>query len=401
MLRMLSKLPQEGPSFKDIPIEPTTKPHDPLQYVPAKRNYESEFYAKFDTIPLLDHNRRAAKDLGPNKFWERKRRHADMIDNESFVAHSDTNYSRLDYKPTPLGRNHQDNYDDDDDNRTWRTQDMLSEDDDNVVVLDPQKIVELRRTIDEQFIKESLLRSSQRQMESQSQKNSQIPELEPQLPEKKQLPVELQLPEITTQEPVNNDIKSPLITDTQPTDDMPDLSPQPSVHSTMDLREIREEINNLPGADDWGDDYGLDLSDNERDQVEAESDTNIEPEIKANLFELIPSTRPRELFANKLGFNTKLIGSKARLQEISNLFFDQLIKDIKAEKSRTPINMDRVTDQDIIQVMKRQQILDDRTTVEQLAHKNLPRELTELLCTSALEQNVLYPRKRRVIIKRE
>ncbi|GAA5798058.1 hypothetical protein HPULCUR_003457 [Helicostylum pulchrum] len=44
----------------------------------------------------------------------------------------------------------------------------------------------------------------------------------------------------------------------------------------------------------------------------------------------------------------------------------------------------------------RQQVLDAKTTVEQLAHKHLPRELTEAICTSALEQNILNPRKRRL-----
>lgn len=257
-------MPQEGPSFKDVQIEETTlKPHDPLQYIPAKRNYESEFYSKFNTIPLLDHNQRAAKDLGPEKFWERKRRHADMIDNESFVAHSSTNYSRLDYKPTPPSRTH---LDDDDDNRTWRTQDMLSEDGDNAVVLDAQRIQELRRTLDEQFVRESLLRS-QRQMESQSRESSQIPaELE--------LPKSSQETMTMAQEPVNEDINLPIITDTQPKDEMRTLSPQPSVHGTMDLVTIREEINNLPKVpgfniddQDWGDDFGQDWPDNEPNQI--------------------------------------------------------------------------------------------------------------------------------------
>ncbi|GAA5798059.1 hypothetical protein HPULCUR_003458 [Helicostylum pulchrum] len=263
MLRML--MPQEGPSFKDIPIEETNESHDPLQYIPAKRNYESEFYSKFNTIPLRDHNQRAAQDLGPNKFWERKRRHAEMIDNESFVARSSTNYSRLDYKPTPLSRRiHLD--DDDDDNRTWRTQDMLSEDGDNAVVLDPQRILELRRTIDEQFIKESLLRSGQRQLESQSQQSGQLPEESSQ-----------ETGATTTQEPVHDDINLPTITDTQPTDEIRTFSPQPSVHGTMDLGTIHEEINNLPEEpglnlddQDWGDDFGQDWSDNELNQIAEE-----------------------------------------------------------------------------------------------------------------------------------
>lgn len=37
----------------------------------------------------------------------------------------------------------------------------------------------------------------------------------------------------------------------------------------------------------------------------------------------------------------------------SNLFFKQLIKDIKVQKRRTPETMNCVTNEDIIQVMKR------------------------------------------------
>lgn len=200
-----------------------------------------------------------------------------MLDTESFIAGTNTNYSRLTYKPT--GPNIDD---DNDDAKSWRTHDMLSEDEELNVELDPLEIVELRQTIDEQFNSESRFGSKQptvsQEQPTSSQQHNQLPEII------QQSQVDTQ-PSMVNQSqlPFKNEIKPLIKIDTQNTDDnIPDRqidnTPSPN-NDAMDLHEIEEEINDLSNTEkdirnenmmddninDWGDDYGQDWSDQEID----------------------------------------------------------------------------------------------------------------------------------------
>lgn len=89
------------------------------------------------------------------------------------------------------------------------------------------------------------------------------------------------------------------------------------------------------------------------------------------------------------------------------MYFDQLVRDIKAYKEHRSDDT-TITNEDVLLLMKRyknrnrmtsleltvrkrQRLLNDKTTIESLAHKYLSREYSDLLCTSALKDNERYP----------
>jgi hypothetical protein len=139
----------------------------PLESFVPSSNYDSyaELQKKFSQLPILSSKDAAiTKNLKLN-IIQHKTRHADSIEDDMSISyHSNTNYSRLDYKPPQPAA-----IDDDDDARSYATQDMLLDDDDASIVLDTQRISDLRRTLDEQLDREGLLIHSSQQRIPNSQ----------------------------------------------------------------------------------------------------------------------------------------------------------------------------------------------------------------------------------------
>ncbi|KAF7721932.1 hypothetical protein EC973_003920 [Apophysomyces ossiformis] len=79
----------------------------------------------------------------------------------------------------------------------------------------------------------------------------------------------------------------------------------------------------------------------------------------------------------------------SELWDASELFFDQLANDLQVQADYE--QEDVITVDGVKKLMEKQNILDNKTTLEGLAHRILPRELWDMMCTSALADNVLYP----------
>ncbi|KAG0168832.1 hypothetical protein DFQ28_004202 [Apophysomyces sp. BC1034] len=73
----------------------------------------------------------------------------------------------------------------------------------------------------------------------------------------------------------------------------------------------------------------------------------------------------------------------------SELFFDQMVNDLQKQADHE--EQGQITAEHVKKLMERQNILNSKMTFEALAHQHLPRELWDVMCTSALADNVLYP----------
>ncbi|KAG2227794.1 hypothetical protein INT45_002032 [Circinella minor] len=83
------------------------------------------------------------------------------------------------------------------------------------------------------------------------------------------------------------------------------------------------------------------------------------------------------------------VGNK--LQELSEIFFDQMADDLVAYAKHS--NEETITREDMELLLKRQGIVDNKTTtVESLAHKYLSREQWDKVIVSARAYNTLYPK---------
>ncbi|KAI8377596.1 uncharacterized protein BYT42DRAFT_546264 [Radiomyces spectabilis] len=80
---------------------------------------------------------------------------------------------------------------------------------------------------------------------------------------------------------------------------------------------------------------------------------------------------------------------KAKLSEVTELFFEQLADDLNTYSNHA--GRDEILFEDMILLMQRQKFITDKVSLESLAHENLPRELWDKLCVSAVANNNLYP----------
>lgn len=74
---------------------------------------------------------------------------------------------------------------------------------------------------------------------------------------------------------------------------------------------------------------------------------------------------------------------------IADVFCDQLADDLLAYKENDEEKSDEITMDDMMLLMKRQRLLNDKTTLQSLIYKHLPREYWDDLIVSALADNVL------------
>ncbi|KAI9351710.1 hypothetical protein BD770DRAFT_412892 [Pilaira anomala] len=392
LLSMLSRLTPEEPKFNDIVTEETKpKPYQPFGFQPIHENYAAEFNKKYKSIPFIDFRKDEEKDSNLRKFWERKRRHKEIDDNASFTANSDTNYSRLDY--IPVGTNMDIDDDDDDEVKSFRTQDMLNEEEYNNVVLDNEKMMELKKKIDEEFVRESLFSNNQA-LQNQVPQSQKLESKE--LPSQPFLDQAIKDEAIKTQ-PLQDEYQLPVLKSQGL--EMTIYSPQALDDNEMDTRAMKEKMDNFNEGVDWGDD-GQGFSDNES-QVEVEGDTSANQfsselqlageEINVELARHLGYLGPSKLFKNKMAVDVKVTVADKTIRQASDKFFSQLIRQMKAYKNKSTTDQSSFTDHDMISFMKRQRIISEKTTVEQLACKYLSRELYDEICVSAQDQNILYP----------
>lgn len=78
--------------------------------------------------------------------------------------------------------------------------------------------------------------------------------------------------------------------------------------------------------------------------------------------------------------------------EITDLFFEQMVDDLKNYKANQPSYLQNVISrEDVLLLMKRQKVVTEKQSIEALAYKYLPKEYSDLICESALAFNQLYP----------
>ncbi|KAL1916401.1 uncharacterized protein VTP21DRAFT_5592 [Calcarisporiella thermophila] len=72
--------------------------------------------------------------------------------------------------------------------------------------------------------------------------------------------------------------------------------------------------------------------------------------------------------------------------EGSHLYFEQLSEDLSVYSQHA--GRKTIEDDDVLMLMRRQRVLSSKATLESLAHKFLPRELSEEVCVAATAENV-------------
>ncbi|KAI8993583.1 hypothetical protein BDB01DRAFT_334017 [Pilobolus umbonatus] len=99
----------------------------------------------------------------------------------------------------------------------------------------------------------------------------------------------------------------------------------------------------------------------------------------------------RKAFSAKLDFKKSLSCHPDEFGKIASLFYDQLTDDLMTYKKHSDEHQDEITEEDILLLMQRQRLIHSKSSLESLAHECLPREYWDLLCVSALAENILYP----------
>ncbi|KAI8644432.1 hypothetical protein BD408DRAFT_413429 [Parasitella parasitica] len=132
-----------------------------------------------------------------------------------------------------------------------------------------------------------------------------------------------------------------------------------------------------------------------REKVVVQGDSFISKILDAPLQhsrDIIGNAQVKSIFDRYLGLDKKDFTAARYFQEISDLFFEQMVDDLKSYKANQPPYLrDEITEDDIILLMKRQKIITDKQSIEATIHKYLPKEYADLACQSALANNHLYP----------
>ncbi|KAG1130082.1 hypothetical protein G6F42_004490 [Rhizopus arrhizus] len=97
----------------------------------------------------------------------------------------------------------------------------------------------------------------------------------------------------------------------------------------------------------------------------------------------------KQLFTNKIAMNKRVPCNVSTFAMIADVFCDQLADDLLAYKENDEEKSDEITVDDMMLLMKRQRLLNDKTTLQSLIYKYLPREYWDDLIVSALADNVL------------
>ncbi|KAI7904608.1 uncharacterized protein BX663DRAFT_502948 [Cokeromyces recurvatus] len=108
--------------------------------------------------------------------------------------------------------------------------------------------------------------------------------------------------------------------------------------------------------------------------------------------DILTNTKVKQLFDSRLNHEKNTRVGAHHFQKITTLFFNQLVDDLLSYKNNQAAeDQDEISDKDMILLMQRQRLISDKSSLEALAHKFLPREYSDLVCQSALAYNQLYP----------
>ncbi|KAI8575971.1 hypothetical protein K450DRAFT_259234 [Umbelopsis ramanniana AG] len=104
----------------------------------------------------------------------------------------------------------------------------------------------------------------------------------------------------------------------------------------------------------------------------------------------LPKALIKDLFSS---FSRTKVSREAleTVMEASHQFFAQASEDLSVYAGHAGRTMIQETDVECL--MRRQRLLNDKVSMESLAHKLLPRELWDEICVSALANNELHPRR--------
>ncbi|KAL9547296.1 hypothetical protein MBANPS3_006226 [Mucor bainieri] len=148
-------------------------------------------------------------------------------------------------------------------------------------------------------------------------------------------------------------------------------------------------------GDDGDEDMGFNRFLNEeptsrsKDPAMSDADDN---SLSAPMLNAIPMAQVKSLFSSYLGFNKQVSVQVSRYAQLRDLFFEQMVDDLKSYKESQPEDLqDEITPEDMILLMKRQKIITDKQSLEAVAHKYLPKEYSDIVSQSALAYNRLYP----------
>ncbi|RCH79161.1 hypothetical protein CU098_003155 [Rhizopus stolonifer] len=195
-----------------------------------------------------------------------------------------------------------------------------------------------------------------------------------------------------------------------------------------------QEDNVLPFKDDFGEDTNFGYAGIEDDILDAGGAVDMERDQSSIDMDHIPSTRitrrilsnnnfarkrifearsekikakddvfnrhhVKQIFTNKIAMSKNVPCHVGTFSMVADIFCDQLADDILAYKKNgeeneeneenEEENSDEITLEDIVLLMKRQRVLNDKTSLQSLIYKHLPREYWDDLITSALADNVL------------
>ncbi|CAO3616539.1 unnamed protein product [Cunninghamella blakesleeana] len=110
--------------------------------------------------------------------------------------------------------------------------------------------------------------------------------------------------------------------------------------------------------------------------------------LETRLSDQIPKYIIREMFESQI--DEKLSATCISIiEQASDAYLNQLCHDLKAYADHA--GRKDITSEDMKLLMSRQRLITDEKNLETLAHENLPRELWDEICVSALADNYLYP----------
>ncbi|KAI9301059.1 hypothetical protein BJ944DRAFT_272040 [Cunninghamella echinulata] len=110
----------------------------------------------------------------------------------------------------------------------------------------------------------------------------------------------------------------------------------------------------------------------------------LHPKAKKSL----PSYILKDMFLSNTNVKISRTGPTI-LEKISDTYLKQLCHDLETYADHAGRN--EITSDDLELLMLRQRLITDNKSLEALAHENLPRELWDEICVSALADNYLYP----------
>ncbi|KAI8084535.1 uncharacterized protein BX664DRAFT_337202 [Halteromyces radiatus] len=116
-------------------------------------------------------------------------------------------------------------------------------------------------------------------------------------------------------------------------------------------------------------------------------------ERNSKLYGIVASNTAKCVFASGLPSGMKMtVDTQKAIEEATDYYFTQLCDDLKAYADHT--GTIKISKREMDLLMTRQRLVTENTSLNELAHRHLPRDFWDEQCVSALAYNYLYPRNR-------